>query len=159
MATPEGIRWLLPLVDSCSEPRRRPWFTSPCLPFQRSIWLDGRVRSFSRSGKPYVRTRGIAVSRKVYDKAPTKQMFSIPIAFFCGSGHTKIPKPRHSTPSFICKKVCRIKGSRSKTNHPSCDSPNTSRRFALGARKCLPHRCITDRLRPGIAGMQGSMVL
>ena len=42
---------------------------------------------------------------------------------------------------------------------PSCDLPNTSRRFALGASNVLPGRRKPDVLRLGIVGMQGSMVI
>ena len=53
--------------------------------------------------------------------------------------------PPISTLSFIYKKV-RL----TSCSHPSCDSPNTSRCFALGAGQCLRGRRKPDVLRPGI---------
>ena len=43
--------------------------------------------------------------------------------------------------------------------NPSGGSPNTSRRVALGANNGCPVGKIPEVLRPGIAGMRGSMVL
>ena len=44
--------------------------------------------------------------------------------------------------------------------HPSCDSPNISRRFALGARDVCLVGETPDVLRPpDIAAMRGSMAL
>ena len=44
-----------------------------------------------------------------------------------------LPPSSQSTLSSICKKVRLTSGSQWDAAHPSCDSPNTSRRFALGA--------------------------
>ena len=86
-----------------------------------------------RGGEPLLRTGGMFGSGSAYGKAPTRVLHSIPIAV-SGSGHigTQInsfdavilmqESPPHKRFLVECS-----------SPHRSCDSPNTSRRFELGA--------------------------
>ena len=106
----------------------------------RRNWRSSYSKSFVRGGEPLLRTRGMIGSPSVYGKAPTRQLHSVPIAG-SGSGHTgkqinsfhAVIHMQESAPHKRFSVVC------SSPFMPSCDSPNTSRRFALGASDaCLP---------------------
>ena len=100
------------------------------------------------------------VPGSVYCKAPKRQLYSIPIAV-SGSGHygndmnsLKLLYP-YASPShkqFLVLIGC--------SSHPSCDSPNTSRRFALGASNvCLVGENPTFSVPVLYEGVRGSLVV
>ena len=82
--------------------------------------------------------------------------FSLPTRLPKSQGHkaeTLIPPPLSAT-------VRLTSGSWKDAVHSSCDSPNTSRRFTLGASNAyVPGWRKPDVLRPGIVGMRGAMVI
>ena len=125
----------------------------------------------SRGGNPpslYIRcsasrkTRVIEPPPPVYGKALTTHLLSV-TSIVCGICHTGKADLSHSILSSVCKKVrarCQSPphkrlsvGSRLA---PSCDSPNTSRRFVLDAiNVCLVGDTLTCTIFPVFLGYQG----
>ena len=102
----------------------------------------GRVRSLVRGGESCLRARGTIVSctrKRLYGKAPTRQLHSIPIAV-SGSGNTRKEINSLDAAIYMQESPPKKRQSRMQLAHPSCDSPNTLRRFATWCKQRLPGR-------------------